>query len=431
MLFGWVPLTIYLFFIQPPHRAVLFSVIGGWLFLPMAGYDLPGLPPFDKYTSISLGLSLGGWLSGQRMKAGFKWTAYDLPLIVCCLSPIPTALTNNLGLYTGIAGVYEQVMVWGIPYLAGRIYFRARKALWDLCLGIVVGGMIYSLLCLYEIRMSPRLNINFYGFFQHDWRQHRRYGGWRPIIFMQHGIMVAVWMAAATTAAFWLWRSRLLMHIKGISMSLIVPLLFITTLLCKSASGWFAVIVGCGSYFIHRSSQKNTALLLLLLIVPGYIGFRLLGIIAAEQVETFASHFVDAERIASLSYRLLQEDLFIQRAMERPLFGWGGFSRAWPVDPKTGEQLDVAIDSLWIIALGWRGFLGIGSLIVCMLIGPWAMLRRPAKESNQDCTSKYIIPLISLLVVLFMIDCLFNAMINPIYILCSGALLGTYLYEKK
>ena len=215
MLFGWVPFTIFLFFRLPAHRAVLVSVIGGFLLLPMARYDLPGIPPFDKYASISLGLILGGRLSGKRRQADFQWRLYDLPMVLWCLSPVPSSLTNGLTFYNGISVVYGQIMIWGIPYLAGRIYFIDKESLRELCLGIIIGGIVYALLCAYEIRMSPRLHINIYGFFQHDWRQHRRYGGFRPIVFMQHGIMVAVWMAACTTTAFWMWRKRLVEQIKG------------------------------------------------------------------------------------------------------------------------------------------------------------------------------------------------------------------------
>ncbi|MBV5327317.1 MAG: hypothetical protein JZU65_06720, partial [Chlorobium sp.] len=84
---------------------------------------------------------------------------------------------------------------WGVPFLAGRIYFKDESTIKDLHRGIIIGGLIYMVLCLYEIRMSPQLNNMLYGFFPHSWVQHLRYGGFRPIVFMQHGLMVALWMA--------------------------------------------------------------------------------------------------------------------------------------------------------------------------------------------------------------------------------------------
>ena len=426
MLFGWVPFTILLFMRLPAHRAVLVAVIGGWLLLPTAGYNWPGMPPFTKSVAISLGLVLGGWLSGQRFKADFKWKLCDLPMLLWCLAPIPTSLTNHLGLYDGLSGFYDQVMIWGIPYLAGRIYFKDQEALHDLCLGIVAGGMVYAMLCLYEIRMSPRLNVNFYGFFPHEWRQHYRYGGWRPIVFMQHGLMVAVWMAAAASAAFWLWRSRLVARVKGIPLGPAALLLIVTALLCKSASGWIVLLLGCIGYYAYRRSAINLFFIMLLLLIPTYIGVRIAGVVPREDVVLLASRIFDEERIASLEIRLLQEDLFAARALNQPLFGWGGYGRGWPVDPDTGNKMIKMVDSLWIIVFSSKGFFGITTLVAGMLIGPWLVLRGIAKrgEKGRDDGPRLEVVMLSLLVILFMIDTLINAMINPVYVLISGALVG-------
>ena len=435
MLFGWVPFTIILFFTLKPHRAAMISVIGGWLLLPHTGYNWQGIPPFDKSAAISIGLVLGGWLSGQRFRADFKWKLYDLPMVLWCFSSIPTSLTNQLGWYDGVSGVYSALMTWGIPYLAGRIYFKDDEALRDLCLGIVIGGMVYALLCLYEIRMSPRLNVKFYGFFPHEWRQHYRYGGWRPIVFMQHGLMVAVWMAAAATTAFWLWRSRAVERIKGIPMGPVAVILIITALLCKTASGWVVLALGCGGYFVYRRSRRNLLFILLLLLVPIYIGVRISGTAPMDDVVMLSARIFDEERTDSLAVRLLQEDLFAARALESPLFGWGGYSRGWPVDPDTGKQLIRMVDSLWIITFSSKGFWGIVTLFLYMLIGPWVVLRSTTRDRGGSKEvggeTAMMAVMLSLIVILFMIDTLFNAMVNPVYVMISGALAGWHLASKQ
>ncbi|PLX48485.1 MAG: hypothetical protein C0613_10710 [Desulfobulbaceae bacterium] len=433
MLFGWVPFTILLFMRLPAHRAVLVAVIGGWLFLPTVGYNWQGIPPYNKYVAISLGLMLGGWLSGQRFKADFKWKLCDLPMLLWCLSPIPTALTNHLGLYDGVSGLYDQVMTWGIPYLAGRIYFKEQETIRDLCQGIVAGGMVYALLCLYEIRMSPRLNVNFYGFFPHEWRQHYRYGGWRPIVFMQHGLMVAVWMAATATTAFWLWRSRLVTKVKGIAMGPAAILLMVTALLCKSASGWVVLLLGCTGYSAYRRSAKNLFFIMLLLLIPAYIGVRSIGLVPMDEVVGLVAEVFDEERTGSLAVRLLQEDLFAARALEQPVFGWGGYSRGWPVDPDTGKKTIKMVDSLWIIVFSSKGFFGITTLVAGMLIGPWQVLRSTGRQygrvREEGLTLQVV--LLSFIVILFMIDTLVNAMVNPIYIMISGALVSWGLTARQ
>ena len=431
MLFGWVPFTIILFFTLKPHRAVLVSVIAGWLLLPVFSYNIEGIPDYDKSTAIALGLILGGWLSGQRQKAHFEWKIYDLPMIIWCLSAIPTSLTNQLGLYDGLSGTFSNIMTWGIPYLAGRIYFRDSEALRDLCVGILIGGLLYMPLCLYEIRMSPRLNINIYGFFPHEWRQHIRYGSWRPIVFMQHGLMVALWMAIATTVAFWLWRSRTLDHIKGIPIAFIVIAMAATTVLSKSANGWFVLVLGCSLYFIYRKSKTNLPFVLLLLIIPIYLGLRILDVISGDNVATWASYIFDDARVSSLSVRLRQEDLFIQHTLNSPIFGWGGYSRNWPTDPDTGRKLIKMVDPLWLIYFSRNGFFGLVTFILAMLMGPWLLLRLTTKIDKARELNSLIPIVLSLVVIFFMIDSLFNGMINASYILCSGALVGYYLSEKQ
>lgn len=429
MLLAWVPITMVFFSKMKPHQAVLAAVIGGWLLLPMGvAFDVSGLPGgYTKRFAIAFGLLVSGGLSRRKHGESFHWSIYDLPMLLFCLSPIPSSLTNELGLYNGVAGAADTAIAWGVPYYAGRLHFNTAEKIRNLCLGIVIGGIVYAFLALWEIRMSPRLSINIYGFFPHEWRQHRRYGGWRPIVFMQHGLMVALWMAAATTAAFWLWKSRIVRQIRGVPMGFVVALMAITTVLCKSANGWFTLVLGFGSYYLYRRSRSNRALLFLLLAIPLYAVLSIYGVIEGEHVAGVAARVFDDERVASLSIRLLQEDLFIESTMDRFLFGWGRTSYAWPTDDITGRLLVTMIDSLWLILFSLRGIFGLSTWITAMLIGPWLVLRTVQKRGTKLEYANLPSAVLALIVVTFMIDSLVNGMVNPVYILSSGCLVSGYL----
>ncbi len=430
MLFGWLPFTIYLFFRLPPHRAVLVSVIGGWLFLPMTGYNLPGFPTnYSKSMAIALGLIIGGRLSGQRRAAAFHWKVYDVPMLCWCLCPIASSLSNQLGLYDGLAGVFTNFMTWGVPYLAGRVYFDNNDKLRDLFLAIVIGGLLYLPLCLYEVRMSPQLSNIFYGFFPHSFLQQKRYGGFRPVVFMQHGLMVALWMAASTTATYWLWRSGELKHIKGIPISIVSLGLIVTTILCKSANGWISLALGCGGYFVFCFFKSSWPFRLLLLLLPFYILLRITGGVSGEMVESMAGRAFDADRMSSLAIRLVQEDLFIEKTLERPFLGWGTMGRGWPVGKESGKSAIGMIDALWLIVYNTRGMIGISSLGAMMMLGPWLALRSLKKQKFRVAFIQMGPVLLSLVVILFMIDMLVNGMFNPVYVLISGALLGWYAHQ--
>ena len=47
-LFGWVPCVLLLFLWLPPRRAVITAFLAGWLFLPAATFQLPGIPDYSK-----------------------------------------------------------------------------------------------------------------------------------------------------------------------------------------------------------------------------------------------------------------------------------------------------------------------------------------------------------------------------------------------
>ena len=423
VLFGWVPLTIILFFTLKPHQSVLVSIIGGWLFLPMCTYELPGLPDFTKSTAIALGLILGGRISGKRQASSFRWSAYDIPIILWTLCPLATSLANQLGLSDGLSGIWDNITIWGIPYLAGRIYFDDLEKLRSICHSLVLGGLLYLPLCLFEIRMSPQLSNMIYDFFPHSFVQHIRYGGFRPIVFMQHGLMVSLWMAVSTTTLFWLWQNEKINQVNIIRKPLSFLVMAITTILCKSANGWITLVVGCGSYYMYKWTRSVFYFRLLLLLIPFYIALRIHGILESGSIESFVASFLDEERSGSLGLRLLQEDLFVKKTLESLLFGWGGYARGWPIDP-TGRLAIQMIDALWLIIFNTNGLFGITNWLATLLIGPWLIFRYLNKNIlNINFDSCYLI-LLSLIVILFIVDSLVNSMINPVYIMISGSLSG-------
>src|SRR5690606_24521888 len=183
------------------------AFIGGWLFLPMAGYEFAGMPGFGKIEAASYGALIGVLLFDSSRLGRFRLSWIDLPMIMWCLVPMASSVTNGLGAYDGASAVWSQSVMWGVPYLIGRLYFSDLEGLQVLAKAMVVGGLLYVPLCLLEIRMSPRLHIWVYGFHQHVWRQSHAFGGWRPTVFMQHGLAVGMWMTVVSLLAIWLWWS--------------------------------------------------------------------------------------------------------------------------------------------------------------------------------------------------------------------------------
>jgi O-antigen ligase len=89
-----------------------------------------------------------------------------------------------------------------------------------------------------------------------------------------------------------------------------------------------------------------------------------------------------------------------------------------------GELRDTTItDGLWIIALGNTGLVGLCASTLSLLLPAIVFLRR---VPMRQITDPLIAPAIcaTVLLILYTIDNLFNAMLNPIYLVAAGGLVS-------
>lgn len=155
---------------------------------------------------------------------------------------------------------------------------------------------------------------------------------------------------------------------------------------------------------------------------------------------------VSAERAQSLSFRFDNEDILFDRAMEKPLFGWGIWGRNHLHDATTGAITTVS-DGYWIIVIGVWGWLGYIAQFGLMALPIWLISRElrhergvqkdrllnetsyklldtPASRRElDDGLSPYIGPL-AVMLGFNMIDMLPNATLTPTTWLIAGTLFG-------
>src|SRR6476469_5147949 len=103
VMFGWIPFVFYLFIRFPPQRAVIISFIIAWLFLPLAKFPLPGLPDYTKMSATCYGILLAVIVYDAARLTSFRFGWLDIPMLIWCLCPIPSSVTNDLGLYDGVS----------------------------------------------------------------------------------------------------------------------------------------------------------------------------------------------------------------------------------------------------------------------------------------------------------------------------------------
>lgn len=426
MLFGWPLAVLALFTLMKPRHAVIAAFLFAWMFLPMAGYDFPGIPSYTKMTATGYGAMLGVLLFDAGRITSFRPGWIDAPIVVWCLCPMVSSVTNGLGAYDGASVIFNMVVTWGIPYFIGRLYFSDAEGLRDLAIGIFIGGLLYMPFCIWELRMSPRLHLIVYGFRQHEWRQHLRGGGYRPMVFMQHGLAVAMWMTAASLSGFWLWWTGAMKSLRNIPMMYLVVPLIVVTILCKSLGALALLMLGIGTLLATKQTRSKVFVACLIIMPLTYMGVRAVGLWDGSHLVDAARAVAGEDRAGSLQYRFDAENILARHAMRSPIFGWGGHSRNRPSEMGYDVE-NLATDGLWIITLGQRGFVGLGAMAAIVLL-PVVLLWRKLAGHGWSHPLMAGPAVLSVLLALFMIDSLLNAMMNPIFLLTAGGLGGWLTY---
>ena len=101
--------------------------------------------------------------------------------------------------------------------------------------------------CIFEMIFSPTLHERVYGYPAFaDFLQSVRMGGYRPVMFMQHGLMVGTFMCAAAMMGIWLWWNGALKPVFKFPKA--TPVIFVTlvAIACKSAGAILLMFVGLG-----------------------------------------------------------------------------------------------------------------------------------------------------------------------------------------
>jgi hypothetical protein len=413
----WIPTVLVMFALLPSRRAVIVSFLAAWLFLPMATYPVRYLPDYTKMTATCAGVFLATLIFDVKRVVRFHPSWADLPMVLFCSFPFVSSVVNGLGAYDGGSDVMWHAITWGLPYFIGRLYFSDAKGLRELAMGIFIGGLIYVPLCLIEVRMSPQLHNLVYGSFTRMVQV--RYGGWRPSVFMDGGLQVGMWMTAACLVGIWQRKTGTLKGMWGVSATLLIVALVVTTILCRATGALALLAVGLTVMWITSRIKSRYALVCFLLIVPAYIGLRSTSLWNGEPVVSLA-RMISADRAESLKFRLDNEDMLAAKALQQPWFGWGSWGRN-RVHDQWGKDLTVT-DGLWIIEFGRHGFAGLLNWMI-MMIMPLALLTR--RYSARRLTSAEFGPALALavLVTMYAIDCLVNAMINPVFMLAGGGVI--------
>jgi len=432
VLFLWPILSIWLYRHKSIQLASLITIVGGFMVLPVGtSVDFPLIPPLGKSSMPVFSAIIGCWLiKKQRIKYFSNKGLLQLLVIMLFSGAFITAALNADRVIVGgkilpgltfhdaisaVIGVFLQIT----PFFIGKQFFRSYKDQLLMFRFLVIAGLIYSVLVLYEIRMSPQLHILAYGYFPHSFNQQLRGEGFRSVVFMGHGLWVAFFMLCILTSSSVLWKVD--EKIRNLSTAKVSYYLFVVLVLCKSKA---SLLYGVFSFLIiKKMSYKNQlrAAVFLAMLTLLYPTMSMMKVFPHQQLSGLASEYMGDDRAGSLIFRFKNEEMLLTHAKKRFFFGWGGWGRNRVYNDETGDDMSVT-DGRWIITFGVSGFLGFiaefGLLAVCIF---------KAKAASKYTKVEKELSLIgghAILISIIMIDQLPNASLAPWLWLLAGILLG-------
>ena len=428
-LIAWPLVMLFLLNRFGTSRGLLLCLLIAYLILP-AGFDIdfPLIPALNKYTLTSLVLLI--YLLLTKQPTGYRelkgW--HKFVFLMLMISPFLTSITNQeryhfiqgLSLYDGLSQSGIGFLSF-FPFLLGLAYFNTHERQIMLLRFVAIAAVLYSVLVLYEIRMSPQLHASLYGYFPHSFLQQYREGGFRAVVFLGHGLVVAMFMVVGFACIFALHKAKV--RAWRFDNRLLLLVLFVTIVLQKSYGAMLYALLAVAMLGFFSPRKIHLVTIGIAAIFLTYPVTSSMGIFPHQQIINVASS-LSAERAQSLSFRFEQEDVLLQHALKKPAFGWGSWGRNRVYDPETGADLSVT-DGYWVIALGTGGWLGFIALFYFVLMAIYLSYKN--QRYMHEKHEQYLMAAHSLIVALILINQMPNASLHPLYWLIIGSLFSRAL----
>lgn len=453
MLLIWPLVALWLFKRLPRSEALIWTLVAGYLLLPSGtAINLPMLPSLNKSNSpafaafvmciagVGSGLARGGARGAQARDQTPKTLSVTtrpgwLPtspigkvlIFAVVFGPFFTALLNmdqirfaHGGFVKGLQpyDAFSAVMIHAVlllPMLMARKYLSTAQDQRLVLRIVMLAGLAYSIPMLIEVRLSPQLHTWIYGFFQHQFAQAYRYGGFRPFVFLEHGLRVALFAAMAFLAAVALWR----MAPRGGRGRALLAALWLAVILvvCKSVGALALAALIAPMILILGPRTQVLAAALIASFVLLYPTIRGAGLATTPGILAVVEKTIP-DKVGSLGLRLVNEDRLLDRASERPVFGWGAWGRSRVYDEYSGEDISTT-DGAWVIIIGERGWVGYVGTFGVLALPIFGLFRLRADPGVTLETSA-----LCLILSLNLLDLLPNSGLTLITWLLAGALLG-------
>jgi hypothetical protein len=429
----WIPFSVAIFAFVKPHKAVAFLLVAAIMFLPeLEFFDVKLLPNLNKKTVACAWVFIPAlfWCSGKLKRASLgavPWLLFGLMVIVdvgrAVTNQDPLVLGHNtiiapILLHTSLTFMMEDFLLVFIPFYLGAALFNERDTLRDLMKAFVVGGLVYLPLVVFELRASPQLHAWVYGYHQHSWLQVLRDGAYRPMVFMHHGLALALFLATTSLLGFGLAQAR--EKLRGLSVFPIAAVLAIVLALSHSLGALVFLVALVPLVWLTSPRMQLWVAVLLGALVMLYPILRAYDWFPTKMLVSWARS-ISEDRAGSIAFRFFNEDIALKRAFERPIFGWGGFDRIFVFNKQTGEELST-LDGAWLITYCASGLLGFVSRFGLLTYPIWRAYRRVKRIPHKS--DQILVGALGLTTAMVALDLLPNGMFTYFPHLLAGVLLG-------
>lgn len=409
------------------ETAAIASLFAGILLLPSGlSVDLPLLPPIDKSNVTVLSTFLLCLAKGGAPKRGSVGILLPILAAAYVLAPIGATFANSYELRIGtlsLPGYYFMDGVKGAinnliqlsAFYIGTRYLSSTTGRMQVLKASVGAMLLYSLPILVEARLSPQIHRWVYGYAPYSFAEQVRWGGYRPAVFLPQGLMLALFVAMALVAACVLARAkiRVFRWPPWAPAAYLVPIL----LLCKTLGAviYAAALVPLAMFARPRTCVKIAAALLI--FVCAYPALRTQSLVPVESI-VGAAGSVSKERADSFVVRITNEKLLMEKANQKPLFGWGGWGRNRIYDAWDSKDITIT-DGGWIIyfgAFGWVGYLGLFGMFAVAVVRANSFIKIAEEQDAK------IISALTLMLAMNIVDMLPNANLTPLTFVLAGSI---------
>ena len=429
-LVSWPVVAMYLYFTRPVAQATLWTILGAYLLLPVGpGIHFEGVPAFNKASIGNLCALIGVLLVVRRLRLWNGFGLTEVLVLTFLISPFvteelntdPIVLADRVlpagSFYDALSAVVSQFLAI-IPFFIGRRLLRSSTDTEAILRVLVVAGLFYSLPILFEIRMSPQLHAWIYGYIPSEWGENVRFGGYRPMVFIGHGLGVAFFVMTTVVAAAALWRART--RVAQLSPAGVTGYLSVILVLCKGVS---ALVYGAVLVVLVRwTSTKFQARIAVALVTIAlcYPLLRSANLVPTDAIVEAATE-LSQDRADSLKFRFNNERRILDHASDRIFFGWGRFGRELVYDEKYGKNTSIT-DGQWIATLGTFGLVGFFAEFGLLVLPIYRVAS--ALRFTVSMRDGIYLAALALISATNTIDLLPNAGLTPWTWLVAGALLG-------